>query len=150
MTILPTQLPSCTLRSALMGATLLISQCSRCAQCQDLAPVILVPGLGGTTIRARLHAADAAQPWCSTTTSEWFTQWPAVHQFLPFQKECLVSRLQIFYNATTRTYSNARGVELDTNYDFGGVDAIEYLVHGAVPVRVCGIHKQFAVPSCWT
>ena len=48
-------------------------------------------------------------------------------QLIPEQKDCLLSRLSLSYNASTATYSNAKGVELDTNVDFGGAGGVAYV-----------------------
>ena len=88
----------CPLGLALLSALALLVPAATCGAGPlppPLSPVILVPGLGGTTIKARLQGAHAAQPWCSSTTREWFTTWPHLGQFMPYQKECMVSRMEV-------------------------------------------------------
>merc|ERR1711907_223350 len=89
-------------------------------------PIVLIPGLGGSVFRAKLQDADAPHAWCSKT-SDWFVTWLNLIELIPEQKDCLLSRLSLSYDAGTGIYSNAKGVTLDTNVDFGGVGGVAYV-----------------------
>ena len=43
------------------------------------APVVLIPGLGGSVIDAELDGAAAPHFWCSTD-SDWYTTWLQLDQ----------------------------------------------------------------------
>jgi len=92
-----------------------------------LHPVILVPGLAGSVFRVKLDGAAAPHVWCEKESKDFFITWLNVEELVPLQKDCTLSRLMPYYNATTRTYHDAPGVTLDTNVDMGGVGGVEYL-----------------------
>lgn len=89
------------------------------------APVIIVPGLGGSVLKAKLHNAPQPHFWCERN-ADWFPTWLIIDQLLPEQKDCLLTRLVTSFNATDATYHNAPGTEIDV-VDFGGIGGIAYL-----------------------
>merc|ERR1711865_1007738 len=91
-----------------------------------LSPVVMVPGLAGSVFKAKLDGAEAPHFWCSTH-SDWFVTWLNLEELVPEQKDCLLSRMDLDYNAETKAFSNAKGVELDTNVDFGGAEGVAYV-----------------------
>jgi hypothetical protein len=97
-----------------------------------LPPVVLVPGLGGSVVKVKLH--DAAEPhvWCAHSSHDWFVQWLSLTELLPLQKDCTLARLALAYNRTSGAFTNAAGVEIDSNVDFGGVGGVKY-VDPAIP-----------------
>lgn len=109
------------MRGLVVGFALLVASC--CAK----APVVLVPGLAGSVFRIKLTDAVAPHSWCQKTTSDYFVTWVNVEELLPLQKDCTLSRLKLYYNATQKTYHDAKGVSVDSNVDFGGVGGVQYL-----------------------
>eukprot|EP00928_Gymnodinium_smaydae_P011850 TRINITY_DN14335_c0_g1_i1.p1 TRINITY_DN14335_c0_g1~~TRINITY_DN14335_c0_g1_i1.p1 ORF type:complete len:448 (+),score=71.88 TRINITY_DN14335_c0_g1_i1:38-1345(+) len=97
---------------------------------RSLAPVVIVPGLTGSALEARLTHAPMPHAFCKHDSGgKWFNTWVRVAELLPEVKDCLVQRLQLFYNKTDDTYSNSQGVELRP-VDFGGVKGIDVLDPG--------------------
>ena len=92
-----------------------------------LHPVILVPGLAGSVFRIKLDGAQAPQIWCEKSSKDYFVTWVSVEELVPLQKDCTLSRLMPYYNASARTYHDAPGVLLDTNVDMGGVGGVRFL-----------------------
>jgi len=99
------------------------------ALANELQPVVLVPGLAGSVVRAKLSGADRAHFWCEST-SDWFTTWVSATELLPEQKDCTLARLATHFDAASGNYSDARGVKLDSSVDFGGVGGISELDPG--------------------
>jgi len=100
-----------------------------------LQPVVMVPGLGGSVIRAKLDGAYAPHFWCSSS-SDWFNTWLNLAQLVPEQKDCLLSRMDLKYDSVTGEFSNAKGVLLDSNVDFGGSGGVAYVdpdIHSLQP-----------------
>ena len=89
------------------------------AHCSSLSPLVLIPGLAGSVFKAKLKDGPAPHIWCETS-SDWYTTWLNFVQLVPEQKDCLLSRLKLTYNTTTKVFNNAKGVTLDTNVDWGG------------------------------
>jgi len=90
----------------------------------DLNPVILVPGLGGSSLEAELDHAHKGAWYCFGTEHSWFRLWFALEEFLV--KKCWLDHLHIFYDNTTGEYLNNKGVSIRA-LDFGGIDGIIYL-----------------------
>ena len=91
-------------------------------------PIVLMPGLAGSRLQAQLH--DSVEPhfWCEKSSGgEWLQLWLSLEQVAPEQKDCLMSRIALTYNSSTGNYSDAQGVTLDTNVDFGSVGGISSL-----------------------
>jgi len=89
--------------------------------------VVLVPGLTGSGLEAQLSDAPMPHSWCKTSTGgSWMRVWVALSQLLPREKDCLIARLQLTYNATDGTYANRPGVRVRA-VDFGGVGGIDVL-----------------------
>ncbi|CAL8461900.1 g1431 [Coccomyxa elongata] len=88
------------------------------------APVILVPGLAGSVLEARLNRTEAPAWYCSKTSKTWRLLWLSLQEAaLPV---CLLDELAVFYNATTGRYSNQTGVEIRP-MDWGGLGGVESL-----------------------
>lgn len=91
------------------------------------SPVVLVPGLVGSRLEARLHDASMPHWWClKETHGKWVPTWIVASQLLPGKKDCLVRRLTLVYDAGSDTYANAPGVEIRPQ-DFGGVSGLDFL-----------------------
>jgi len=93
-----------------------------------LAPVILMPGLAGSRLQAQLNHSVEPHFWCEKQTKGKPVQlWLALTELVPEQKDCLMSRIALTFNASTGNYTDAPGVLLDTNVDFGDVGGISSL-----------------------
>ena len=110
-----------------LSAFLTVSAGLVMANAATLNPVVLVPGLAGSQIRAKLSGSIEPHWWCKRTETDWFNLWLNVAEVLPEQKDCLMARIALTYNASTGVYSNATGVALDTNVDFGNVSGVASL-----------------------
>ena len=111
--------------SPLAPALLLVLAATLATTSAANAPVVIVPGLAGSQLRAKLTDADPPHWWCHKN-HDWFTTWLVVDQLIPEQKDCLLSRLVTTFDPSDRSYHNAKGVEIDV-VDFGGVDGISFL-----------------------
>ena len=98
-----------------------------CSSASPVSPIILVPGLAGSVFEASLHKYKGPHSWCSGSTKKPFVTWLALTQLVPKQKDCLMDRLALHFDAATGTYSNTTGVSLNTNVDFGGTGGIGWL-----------------------
>ena len=104
-----------------------------------LSPVVLVPGLSGSVIKAKLQDTHPAH-WSCKTNSDWFTAWLSVEQLVPYQKDCLMHTLNLQY--INGTYRGAAGVTLNASVDFGGVGGIAYLDPDALGTRQLPYYAQ--------
>jgi len=109
-------------RLAALGfaASATLARSSRVPLADELPPVVLVPGLTGSAMEARLTGASMPHFWCQTDShGEWVKAWLNPVDLLPEEKDCLVARLVLTYNATDDSYANLPGVELRAS-GFGG------------------------------
>lgn len=84
----------------------------------DRPPVILMPGLTGSALDARLSGAQMPHFECKTDThGKWRNIWLAPTQLLPREKDCLLRTLTLTYDAATDSYSNLPGVEIRAHQD---------------------------------
>jgi lysophospholipase-3 len=92
-------------------------------------PVILVPGLAGSQVRAQLKDSSPPHSLCekSTPPGKWLQLWLSVEEVAPYAKDCLLSRIALTFDNATGAYSDAPGVTLDTNVDFGNVSGVAAL-----------------------
>jgi len=92
-----------------------------------LSPIIVVPGLGGSVLEAKL---DGAPPFrdCETS-SDWFTLWASLTQGLT-RYACFDRNMELVLDNTTGLVRNATGVSMRPR-DFGGTGGIEYSNAGA-------------------
>ncbi|KAJ7297080.1 hypothetical protein O6H91_Y081600 [Diphasiastrum complanatum] len=93
-----------------------------------LAPVVLVPGTGGNQVYARLtNAYKPGSVLCwSWGDSSFFRLWLSVLQIVPPFTQCFAERMKLEYNADTKRFQNAEGVETKVPY-FGSTESMEYL-----------------------
>lgn len=92
-----------------------------------LPPVVLVPGVTGSSVEARLTNVSMPHSFCtSSTDGHWEITWMRVLELLPFFKDCFETKMYLIYDNQTDTYTNTPGVELRV-LDFGGVSGIDIL-----------------------
>lgn len=99
------------------------------ASTQLRPPVILVPGLEGSQLDAKLDKPSTVNWLCSRKTKDWFPIWVDVKEFFPEVIDCFMDNLSMRYNRTTRRTTNAPGVQIAPTA-FGKTDGIEYLSQG--------------------
>ncbi|KAK9814182.1 hypothetical protein WJX72_001833 [[Myrmecia] bisecta] len=85
------------------------------------APIILLPGLGGSALEARLNRSSAPAWYCSTS-HDWQVAWFSAYEAT--RPDCFLDELQVIYDPVTKRYHNQTGVEVRP-YDFGGLDGVK-------------------------
>ena len=96
-----------------------------------LKPIVIVPGMGGSRIEAKLDRNETSHYWCYRKTAEWFTLWLNIEELLPMARECWIDNIQLVYNPLTDDMENAPGVETRVPH-FGNTSAIEMLDHSVL------------------
>jgi lysophospholipase-3 len=61
-----------------------------------LPPLVVVPGLLGSQLQAKLDKPNVVHSYCSKT-SDWYTLWLNVEQLLPFVINCFVDNARYVY-----------------------------------------------------
>ncbi|KAM4722985.1 phosphatidylcholine-sterol acyltransferase [Rhinophrynus dorsalis] len=89
-------------------------------------PVVLVPGCFGNQLEAKVDKEDVVNWMCYRKTDDYFTLWLNLKMFLPLGVDCWIDNIRVVYNRTTRTASNAPGVEIHVP-GFGETYSVEYL-----------------------
>jgi pimeloyl-ACP methyl ester carboxylesterase len=107
-----------------------------------LDPIVLVPGLGGSALEAKLDK-PSKPAWYCFKKWDWFRLWLNVPELLV--QECWFDNLQIEYNETTNDYHNPEGVTTRAA-DFGGLKGVDYLDYiFGFPVPLTGyFHSMIA------
>eukprot|EP00945_MAST-04E_sp_MAST-4E-sp1_P005835 g5835.t1 len=103
-------------------------------------PVVVVPGLGGSVLEARLSGRPPSEKCKTDSGGHWFTLWADPEQFL-FRYHCFVQNLQLHANKSTPvTVSNLEGVNIRPR-DYGGTAGIEFSNAGTKEPQVNYMHK---------
>jgi len=89
-----------------------------------LSPVIILPGLGGSAMQAKLDKAKVPHWWCWSNWDSWFRLWLPIEEILA--QDCWFDNLQLLYNPVTNEYSSPPGVTTDV-INFGGLSGISYM-----------------------
>jgi len=112
------------MKLSLVLPTLLVQLSSAIVQ-----PIILVPGLGGSVLEARLSGRSPYRD-CQTT-ADWYTVWFSESQ-VAFRFACWLDTVTLVDGDPSPLInaSNASGVDIRAR-DFGGVDGVEYSNSGA-------------------
>lgn len=102
---------------------LLLLQCFfRTAQVPH--PVLLIPGLGGSQMQARLHREESSH-WFCQQTSDWYRIWMSMTSLMPYAVQCFADNFRLVYNKETGLTKNVPGVETRVE-NFGNVTTMEY------------------------
>jgi lysophospholipase-3 len=94
-----------------------------------LPPVVLMNGLAGSVLHAKLDHVSTPHALCEQN-SEWFKLWVSAAELLPGVIDCTFDNMKLVYNAAAKTYRNKAGVTIDGSVDWGGVGGLEYLDPG--------------------
>ncbi|XP_066927117.1 lysosomal phospholipase A and acyltransferase-like [Clytia hemisphaerica] len=99
---------------------------------QEITPIVIVPGIGGSQINAKLNKSSSKHIYCYKSSSDWFTIWLSIEELLPWAKDCWVENFKLQWNEENGRMENVPGVFTQCP-DFGNTTAIEWLdpsVHG--------------------
>lgn len=102
-------------------------------------PIVVVPGLGGSVLEARLHHVPKYRD-CETK-SDWYTIWASVVQGVT-RYDCFIKDFSL-YVQDDGTLSNYTGVEIRPR-DYGGTGGIEYSNAGTHEPKLAYMHKLVA------
>lgn len=92
----------------------------------QIEPIILVPGLGGSSLNAKLEHAHKGKWWCFKNT-DWYRLWANIIDLVPhLSAECLIHNLQPIFDPITKRINNNDGVSIEPR-NFGDTESIEYL-----------------------
>jgi len=89
--------------------------------------VVLLNGVAGAVVKAKLNLTTVVHPYCPHTTKGFVTIWLNPAELLPGHIDCFFDNLRVHFDPATRTYYDTEGVTLDFSFDFGGVGGLEYL-----------------------
>ncbi|KAH3776349.1 hypothetical protein DPMN_177771 [Dreissena polymorpha] len=98
-----------------------------------LNPVVLVPGDGGSQIRARLNKPHKVAPYCKKQTQTFTDLWLDMKELTPLWINCFVDNMRLEYDNVTRTTKNSPGVETMIP-GFGTTETVEYLDSVKIPL----------------
>ena len=97
-----------------------------------LEPVVLFPGLAGSSLEAEIDK-DYKPSWTCWKEASWWNIWISLYEAL-FQT-CWFDNLKVNYDPLTNSYHNQPGVKLRPR-DFGGLGGVDYLDHTDDPLKL--------------
>ena len=77
--------------------------CWSCVTTAALQPVILINGLAGSNLNARLHGAKEPHAFCNTK-KDWFRIWVNTEELVPGVMDCFFHNVIIHFNNVTKKY----------------------------------------------
>lgn len=105
----------------------------------ELDPVILLPGIGGSALDAKLNKQDSPAWYCFKRL-DWFRIWFATQEL--FVQTCWMDNLALSYDHHNKTYNNTYGVDMRPT-DFGGLQGVEYLDYKlGIPIIFTSIYAS--------
>ncbi|XP_012540155.1 phospholipase A2 group XV isoform X1 [Monomorium pharaonis] len=77
----------------------------------QVSPVILVPGNGGSQVEAKIDKPSVVHYICEKKSNDYFSLWLNMELLVPVVIDCFIDNLKLQYDNVTRTTSNQPGVE---------------------------------------
>lgn len=90
-----------------------------------LNPIVLIPGITGSRLEARLNKKDGVNFLCRKS-KDWYDIWFSLKMLLPLSFDCWLDNIVLNYNATNSKTYNQMGVEIRP-IQFGSLASVEYL-----------------------
>jgi lysophospholipase-3 len=90
---------------------------------EPLNPVILVPGLMGSALEAKLDREDVPA-WYCWKKWDWYGLWLSLYEILA--QSCAFNNLEVNFHPENYTYANQTGVQIRPR-DFGGLQGVRFL-----------------------
>ncbi|EGG13818.1 hypothetical protein DFA_11579 [Cavenderia fasciculata] len=104
-----------------------------------LKPIILVPGIAGSGLEAKLNKTKVPAFYC-TKNQDWFRIWLSLPELLV--QKCWFDNLAVDFDATTGKFSNTPGVEI-REIDFGGILGVGYLDYKfSFPIGITNVYGE--------
>ena len=98
---------------------------ARSERLYHLSPVVLVPGLLGSRLQARVEKASRVNIFCSKS-SNWTDMWLSLRLFLPFAVDCWLDNVRLEFDPATGFARPPVGVKARVP-DFGSVESVRHL-----------------------
>ena len=111
--------PTTIMRSLLFFLAMLLSG-------EALQPVVLLNGLAGSNLKARLRSAKEPHSFCDST-KDWFRIWLSVEELVPGVIDCFFHNVLIHFNNNSKQYEDTAGVDIDGNVGWGSTKGLDYL-----------------------
>lgn len=92
----------------------------------SVQPVILIPGLEGSQMMARLQKNHSDHIYCWRKSGDYYNIWLNMEELVEPMVNCFVDNMRLSYNVTTRSTSNADGVSVHVP-GFGLTHTVETL-----------------------
>ena len=90
----------------------------------DKNPIILIPGLGGSQIEAKLNKTSTPHPFLCFRKSDWYQIWVSPIELLPWFIDCFKDNFRRVVDMKTGKTSNSPGVSIRVA-EWGKTDGIE-------------------------
>ena len=91
-----------------------------------LQPVVLINGLAGSNLNARLNGAKEPHVFCDKK-KDWFRIWLTVEELVPGVVDCFFHNVVVHFNNQTKQYEDTEGVDIDGNVGWGSTKGLDYL-----------------------
>jgi len=88
-----------------------------------LAPVVIIPGIGGSQMRMKLEGAHQAH-WYCLTDAPWYGAWVSIVELQPTNIDCFNDQFSVHFDKATGKYSNTSGVDIKP---VPGLEGLMYL-----------------------
>ncbi|KAJ8918232.1 hypothetical protein NQ315_014102 [Exocentrus adspersus] len=93
---------------------------------QQLNPVILIPGDGGSQLEAKLNKINVVHYICEKTTKDYFNIWLNMELLVPLVIDCWIDNVKLIYDNKTRTTRSPDGVSIRVS-GYGSTETVEWL-----------------------
>jgi len=97
---------------------------------KDLPPIVVIPGIVGSVLEARLNKTTAPH-WTCYSRSDWFKIWLSADVLVPFEGDCWVDNLKLDYRPLTQGGAhNSTGVDIRAPHFGTPRGSVDYLDPG--------------------